>query len=194
MNDKLLNIKTETVQKAAYESQHYNRYEPTPYPVLDRLFESVGFESNDRMVDFGCGTGRLNYYVHHRFQSTVIGVEMNEFYYQEAVENRKNYLNRFNLNGNQIQFENCLAQDYMIHPQDNVFYFFNPFSVRIFIKVINNILQSFEERNRDIQLILYYAPEDYVFFLENQTAFWMEKEIVLPGNAYEKFLIYSLRK
>jgi SAM-dependent methyltransferase len=194
MNDKLLNIKTETVQKAAYDSQHYNRYEPTPYHVLDRLFDTVEFESRDRVVDFGCGTGRLNFFLHYRFQTTVIGVEMNEFYYQEAVENRKNYLSEFHLDGNQIKFEKCLAQDYAVHPQDNVFYFFNPFSVRIFIKVINNILRSFEEMNREIQLILYYAPEDYVFFLENQTSFRLEREIVLPGNAYEKILIYSLRK
>ncbi|WP_421383734.1 methyltransferase domain-containing protein [Bacillus salacetis] len=193
MNDQLLNIKTESVQKAAYASQHYNRYEPTPYPVLDRLFEFVEFEDSDRVVDFGCGTGRLNFYLHYRFQPTVIGVEMNEFYYREALENRKNYLSKFNLDGEQVQFENCLAQNYGIHPEDNVFYFFNPFSVRIFISVINNILQSFEERNRDMQLVLYYAPEDYVFFLENQTAFRMEKEIVLPGNEYEKILIYSLR-
>ena len=193
MNDKLLNIKTEMVQKVPYASHHYNRYEPTPYQVLDKLFEVVEMESTDRVVDFGCGTGRLNFYVHYRFQSAVIGVEMNEYYYMEALENRSEYLKKYNFSEDSIQFENCLAQDYPIHPDDNVFYFFNPFSAGIFIKVINNILQSFEEKNRDIQLILYYAPEDYIFFLENQTAFHLEKEIILPGNVYEKFLLYSLR-
>ncbi|WP_456272268.1 SAM-dependent methyltransferase [Bacillus sp. AK031] len=193
MNDKLLNIKTGTIQKGSYGSQHYNRYEPTPYSVLERLFEIVEFESTDRVVDFGCGTGRLNFCIHHRFQSTVLGVEMNEFYYQEAIENRKNYLNKFSGSSSAIKFENCLAEEYVIDPGDNVFYFFNPFSVRIFIKVINNILQSLEEKNREIQLILYYAPEDYVFCLEDQTAFLLEREIILPGNVYEKILIYTLR-
>jgi SAM-dependent methyltransferase len=194
VNDKLLNIRTETVQKASYESQHYNRYEPTPYHVLDRLVDFVQFDHTDRMVDFGCGTGRMNFFIHYRFRPTVIGVEMNEFYFQEALENRLRYLEKFKFSSNQVQFENCLAQDYPVHPQDNVFYFFNPFSVQIFMKVINNILRSSDEESRDIQLILYYAPEDYIFFLENQTAFQLKKEILLPGNAYEKVLIYSLEE
>ncbi|WP_409252974.1 methyltransferase [Bacillus sp. SCS-153A] len=192
MNDKLLNIKTEMLQKIPYDSHHYNRYEPTPYPVLDRLFDFVELESSDRIVDFGCGTGRLNFYVHYRFQSVVVGVEMNEYLYQEAIENRKKYLMKFNFGGELIQFQNCLAQNYLIHPDDNVFYFFNPFSGGIFINVINNILRSFEEMNREIQLILYYPPEEYVFFLENQTAFQLKKEVTLPGNSYEKLLIYIL--
>ncbi|RIW27429.1 class I SAM-dependent methyltransferase [Bacillus salacetis] len=180
------------VQKASYESQHYNRYEPTPYPVLERLFDYVELEQTDRIVDFGCGTGRLNFYVHHRFQPTVVGVEMNEFYYHVANENKNSYLGVFGFSESRIIFENSLAQDYAIHPRDNVFYFFNPFSIQIFINVINNIVHSFEEESRDIQLILYYAPEDYVFFLENKTAFQLKREIPLPGNVYEKFLIYSL--
>jgi SAM-dependent methyltransferase len=191
MNDKLLNIKTETVQKSSYESHHYNRYEPTPYEVLDRLFQFVDFEKTDNVVDFGCGSGRLNFYIHYRFQSTVMGVEMNEYLYGQALENRKNYRSRFADASKKVQFQNCLAQDYRISTEENVFYFFNPFSVRIFMAVVNNVLQSLEETHREIQLILYYAPEDYIFFLENQTAFHLEKEILLPGNAYEKLLIYS---
>jgi SAM-dependent methyltransferase len=193
MDDKFLNIKTGTIQKGPYDSQHYNRYEPTPYHVLERLFEIVEFERGDRVVDFGCGTGRLNFCIHHRFQAAVIGIEMNEFYFRGAIENRKNYLIKFGgENGAAIDFENCLAQEYMIDSGDNVFYFFNPFSVHIFSKVINNILQSLEERDREIQLILYYAPEEYVFYLEGQTAFHLEREIILPGNAYEKILIYTM--
>ncbi|WP_113927749.1 methyltransferase [Bacillus sp. P14.5] len=191
MNDKLLNIKTESLQKSPYESHHYNRYEPTPYEVLDRLFECIELERTDSVVDFGCGSGRLNFYIHYRFQSAVMGVEMNDYLYGQAVENRKNYLSKHTDTSQQVQFENCLAQNYSIKPEENVFYFFNPFSVQIFKAVVNNILQSLEETNREIQIILYYAPEDYIFFLENQTAFLLAKEIILPGNAYEKLLIYS---
>ncbi|MGM0846239.1 MAG: SAM-dependent methyltransferase [Bacillota bacterium] len=192
MNDKWLNIKTETVQKSSYESHHYNRYEPTPYSVLERLFQTVELESTDRVVDFGCGSGRMNFYIHNRYRATVIGVEMNEYLYEQALENRKNYRKKFIDTSERILFNNCLAQEYSINSEDNVFYFFNPFSIEIFIAVVNNILQSLEEAPRQIQLILYYPPEDYPFFLENQTAFRLVREIILPGNAYEKLLIYSL--
>jgi hypothetical protein len=57
-------------------------------------------------------------------------------------------------------------------------------------------LRSVEKKPREIELILYYAPEEYIYFLENQTAFELKEEIVLPElyekNPYEKFLIYRL--
>ncbi|MEH6948737.1 SAM-dependent methyltransferase, partial [Bacillus sp. JJ634] len=74
--------------------------------------------------------------------------------------------------------------------------FFNPFSVQIFMKIIQNILRSVEQFPRDIELVLYYGSKDYIFFLENQTAFQLKKEILLEGlsdsNPYERFLIYRL--
>ena len=48
------------------------------------------------------------------------------------------------------------------------------------MKVINHILLSVEESLRDITLILYYASDDYIFYLENDTAFQLKQEIRLP--------------
>lgn len=64
------------------------------------------------------------------------------------------------------------------------------------MKVIHNILRSVEENPRDVELILYYASDDYRYFLDNQTIFELKDEIILPHlyehNPYEKFLIYRL--
>jgi hypothetical protein len=64
------------------------------------------------------------------------------------------------------------------------------------MRTINNILRSVEKRPRQIEIILYYAPEEYLYFLENQTAFELKEEVILPDlyeqNPYEKFLIYHL--
>ena len=46
------------------------------------------------MVDFGCGKGRLNFYIHYFFHATVVGIEMNEIFYQEAIENLNRYLEK----------------------------------------------------------------------------------------------------
>ncbi len=66
------------------------------------------------------------------------------------------------------------------------------------MKVINNILLSVENTYREIDLILYYASDDYRYFLEYQTSFELLKEIELPDlyekNTYERFLIYRLSK
>jgi SAM-dependent methyltransferase len=194
--DKLLNVKTNGDQMGFHPSLHYHRYEPTPYSSLEVLFREYKLNSDDRIVDFGCGKGRLNFYIHHFFQATVIGVEMNKDFYQAAVKNRNSYSKKMNHHYDKIHFHCILAEEYEIDPLDNRFYFFNPFSIKIFMTIINNILLSLESSERDIELILYYPSEDYIYFLENQTAFELKQEVILPGlyekNQNERFLIYRL--
>ncbi|MBS4175578.1 methyltransferase [Bacillus sp. FJAT-49736] len=194
--DALLNIKTREEQKGFLKSMHYHRYEPTPYEALETLFQEYELTSKDRIVDFGCGKGRLNFYIHHFFHAAVTGIEMNERFIRDAMANRESYLKR-NLHGsNKIHFHCCLAEDYEINPRDNRFYFFNPFSVQIFMKVVNHILQSVEKMQRVVDLILYYPSNEYVYFLENQTSFTLLQEVLLPDlfeqNPNERFLIYRL--
>ncbi|MGX6444725.1 methyltransferase [Neobacillus sp. K501] len=193
--DALLNIKTVGVQKGFSESLHYHRYEPTPYSALERLFADYELQQSDQIVDFGCGKGRLNFFLHHRFHMTVMGIEMNESFFQDALENKKRFLEKHRKRKDKIHFLHCKAEEYEIQPEDNRFYFFNPFSIQIFMKIIINILGSVEQFERDIEIILYYPSEDYIFFLENQTPFTLKREIKLHGmyeqNVNERFLIYE---
>ena len=62
---------------------HYHRYEPTPYSGLDELLNQYEIRSSDRIVDFGCGKGRLNFYMHHKCGALAVGIEMNEEFYKE---------------------------------------------------------------------------------------------------------------
>ncbi|PCD08386.1 SAM-dependent methyltransferase [Peribacillus simplex] len=194
--DEMLNIRTVGEQKNFNDSLHYHRYEPTPYSALEHLFKKYALNRNDRIVDFGCGKGRLNFFIHHLFQSSVVGVEMNENFYKEAIENVNGYMKKRKKNNGNIEFHSCLAEEYDIDTKDNRFYFFNPFSVQIFMKIINNILLSYEKEPRQIELILFYPSQDYIFFLENQTAFELKNEVMVPGltesNPFEKFVIYEL--
>ncbi|MCM3693893.1 methyltransferase [Neobacillus niacini] len=193
--DELLNIETEGNQRGYNKSFHYHRYEPTPYTALEKLFAEYELNSSDHIVDFGCGKGRLNFFIHYLFHSSVTGVEMNEKLYEEAIENKANYLIKAKDKG-EIQFQCCLAEKYEINPLDNRFYFFNPFTIPIFWKIINNILVSVEKFKREVDVILYYPSEDYIYYLENHTLFELLKEVQLPGlyenNANERFLIYRL--
>lgn len=193
--DVLLNIKTSGNQKGFNQSLHYHRYESTPYNGLEILFNKYELKSSDRLVDFGCGKGRLNFFANYLFHTKAVGVEMNEELYTAAIENQKRYLRKFTNRKKDIHFQCCLAEEYEMAPADNRFYFFNPFSIQIFMKVVNNILLSVEKCERDIDLILYYPSEDYIYFLENQTVFELKQEILLPESAHnpnERFLIYNI--
>lgn len=194
--EKLLNIKTSGEQKTFNDSLHYNRYEPTSYFVLETLFNNYRVHSTDNIIDFGCGKGRLNFYANYFYGCNVTGIEMNTFFLKESIDNKTDYISKHkNLNGN-IKFINCFAEEYKIKPEDNKFYFFNPFSVQIFIKVIGNILDSLNEAYRPIDLILYYPSEDYIYYLDTFTIFSLVNEIKLPElydkNPNERILIYRL--
>lgn len=193
--DRLLNIETVKQQDGFHKSFHYHRYEPTPYEALEVLFDRRPLSADDHVVDFGCGKGRLNFYIHKRFGAHVLGVEMDGDFYADAVRNKDMYLDENPGGEERIHFQQGLAQEYVIKPEDNRFYFFNPFSVQIFMKVVNNILLSAEQHPRDIELILYYGSDDYMYFLEDQTAFGLEEEIFLSDydtDTNERFLIYRL--
>lgn len=194
--EKLLNINTSGEQKIFNESLHYNRYEPTSYNALEILSNQYKFTAEDSVVDFGCGKGRLNFYINHFSDSTVTGIEMNNFFYKEAIDNKRDYLKKHKKKQDRINFLNCFAEEYNINSSDNKFYFFNPFSIQIFMKVIRNILISVEKYERTIDVILYYPSDDYVYFLENNTPFILYTEIRLADlydtDPRQVFLVYKL--
>ncbi len=69
----------------------YNRYEATPYRALDALFLAYSIKARGRVVDFGCGRGRVVFYIHRRFQVPVVGIEANDKTYEEALINKRRY-------------------------------------------------------------------------------------------------------
>ncbi|MEH7382712.1 methyltransferase domain-containing protein [Bacillus sp. JJ1533] len=194
--DAILQVKTGGGQKGFSSSVHYHRYEPTPYVGLAALFEHYHLKDRDRVVDFGCGKGRLLFYIHHHFKSTVVGVEIDKSLYHVAVQNRERYAKGAGIRKADIEIHHCAAQDYKVHPLDNRFYFFNPFSIQVFKHTVSNILQSYEQDPREMEVILYYGSNDYTYFLENNTPFQLKNEIIIPElfekNTYERFMVYQL--
>ena len=194
--EKLLNIKTTGEQQGFYESHHYNRYEATSYMALESLFKEYTLDASDNIIDFGCGKGRLAFYINYYYNSSVTGIEMNNNYYTICENNKKSYFKSFSKPKEKIKFLNIFAENYEVSSSDNKFYFFNPFSLQLFIRVLNNILISVEEFPREIDLIFYYPSEDYIDYLENYTSLTLKKEIQVH-NLYlvdkrQKFSIYTL--
>lgn len=191
--DQALNIRTVGIREQAnHEAAHHNRYEATPYVALDELFKVYKVHKNDRLVDFGCGRGRTMFYVHHRFNIPVTGIEANDKTFEEALSNKSSYRHIASHISSPINFQYGLAEDFEIHQDDNLFYFFNPFSLKIFKKVIYNILDSVKKENRLVELIFYYPLPEFKRFLKQHTPFEMINKINVPGihGRHGKFVIY----
>lgn len=166
--DKLLNIKTRGVRNSKNE-QHF-RYEPTPYSDLYLLFEKIKLKETDHFVDFGSGRGRVCFYTHYLFNCFVSGVEINTTTYHEALLNLNSYNKKYK-NQNKIIFYHEYAEEFNITNSQNIFFFFNPFTIPIFKKVIYNIKESLKEYPRDITIILTYPIIEYVSFILEETDF-----------------------
>lgn len=63
--DKLLKIHTMGRDDSNADQYHYP-YEPTPYSVLERLANTGIIRKNNTLLDYGCGKGRVDFFLHIR--------------------------------------------------------------------------------------------------------------------------------
>ena len=71
--DQKLNIDT-IGRDASVEDAYHHPYEPTPYSVLERLAESEYLCEDNIVVDYGCGRGRVGFFLSEKIGCQVVGV------------------------------------------------------------------------------------------------------------------------
>ncbi len=190
----MLQVKTDGLRESQQMQTAYNRYEATPYIALEQLIEHYKLRPEDHVVDFGCGKGRVSFFLHYHFDVPVTGIEMNDLTFDEALRNKELYKMKNTHLQAPIQFKFGLAEHYQIKPEDNVFYFFHPFSIKIFKKVVYNILDSVLQHSRTVDIVFYYPLPEFKDFLKNHTPFRLINKIKAykKHGRYGKFLIYRL--
>ena len=157
--DKQLQIKT-TGRDDSNSDQYRYPYEPTPYSVLERLANSGLIRKKDVLLDYGCGKGRVDFFLSYQTKAETIGIEYDERIYNSALENKKSYVS-----GRKVEFVLTNAEKYEVPPEVNRCYFFNPFSVEILRKVMARIMESYYDNPREIMLMFYYPSEEYISYL-----------------------------
>ena len=151
--DKLLQIKT-SGRDASNADQYHYPYEPTPYRVLERLANSGLIGKRDIVVDYGCGKGRVDFFLAYQTKAQALGIEYDERIYQGAMENRESAASKT------AEFVLERAEAYEVPPEVNRCYFFNPFSVEILRKVMARLLESYYENPREVVLFFYYPSDE----------------------------------
>ena len=157
--DKLLQIKT-TGRDDSNSDQYHYPYEPTPYGVLERLANSGLIRKKDVVLDYGCGKGRVDFFLSYQTKAHTIGIEYDERIYRGAIDNQKNAVSKA-----RTVFELRRAEEYKVPLEVNKFYFFNPFSVELLRKVMARIIESYYENPRELFLFFYYPSEEYISYL-----------------------------
>lgn len=169
--DKLLKIKTNGRDDT--KSNHINYpYEATPYAVLQVLANSGYLTKKDHVIDFGCGKGRVSFYLSYSVKTNMIGVEYDDRLYNSALENH----NRCN-SSRRVHFVHCNAKEFEVPDYVTGAYFFNPFSVEVLKDVIRNLNLSKKKHNREIKLFFYYPSKEYLELLNNMDEIYPVAEL-----------------
>ena len=189
--DRLLRIRT-TGRDDFHADQYRYPYEPTPYSVLERLAQSGRIRKKQVLRDYGCGKGRVDFFLAYQAGCRSIGIEYDDRIYEKAVENQKAAVS-----SGRVRMEQANAEMFPVPPEVDRIYFFNPFSVEILQKVMNRILDSYYEQMRPIQLFFYYPSDEYLSYLMTVDELMFEDEIecgdLFPGeDPRERIVIFEL--
>ena len=187
--DRRLRIQT-TGRDETKADQYHHPYEPTPYTVLERLSDSGLIGKSDVVLDYGCGKGRVGFFLAHETRARAIGIEYDERIYAQALENQKTAVSK-------ADFVLTRAEEYPVPPEVSRCYFFNPFSVEILHKVMARILESWYESSREMLLFFYYPSDEYISWLmtveELEFCDEIECDDLFEGNEIrERILIFEL--
>ena len=172
--------------------EHHHPYEPTPYCVLERLADSGFFCEEDTVLDYGCGKGRVGFFLSYRTKAKTIGIEYDGRIYRDALENQRTAISE-----RKPDFVLTKAESYEVPGTVNRCYFFNPFTEEILHKVMARILESYYENPREILLFFYYPSDEYISYLMRveEVDFYdeIECEDLFPGkDNRERILIFQL--
>lgn len=174
--DSKLNISTNVFDYMEEDYQNYG-YDPTPYVVLQELVKLDLLKKDDVLVDYGCGKGRVEFFLNNQVGCKVIGIDHSERLLQMAEKNLEKYGENEN-----IIFVHSKAEDY--HPDEaNRFYLYNPFSTKIFRQVLKRIGQSKENNPREILIFFYYSTIEYKTYLPTEPRIELIKTITFSEEA-----------
>ncbi len=157
--DRLLQIRT-TGRDDTGADQYRYPYEPTPYPVLERLANSGYIRKGNTLLDYGCGKGRVDFFLSWQLRCRTIGVEYDERIYDKAVESQKTAVS-----AERTTFKLTDAEHFAVPESVDRIYFFNPFSLELLRKVFGRILESWYGAPRKILFFFYYPSDEYISYL-----------------------------
>ena len=166
-------------------------YEPTPYAVLGRLADSGHIKRRTRLMDYGCGKGRVAFFMAREMGCRVTGIDRSPRLIDIAREN-----GRASRLGDRVALICCPAEQHALGDED-AFFFFNPFSERVFASVLRRIHRAWQEAPRGMEVICYYPSEEYIRCLEEAPDFVQVDEIdcgdLFNGkNPRERIVVFAL--
>ncbi len=189
--DRLLRIRTSGRDDSGSDQYRYP-YEPTPYSVLERLAFSGYVGKHNTLIDYGCGKGRVDFYLSYQTRCRSVGIEYDERIFNAAMANCETAVS-----AGRVRFVMESAEQYVVPGDVDRFYFFNPFSIEIMRSVLQRIKESYYGNPRTMLLFFYYPSDEYISCLMTVDELTFLDEIdcmdLFEGNnPRERIVIFSI--
>ena len=147
----------ETQLRIGKSSKLNNHYAPTYYSVIKESFRSIKDRNKLTFIDVGCGKGKVLLVASDFGFKEIIGIELSKKLLITCKINLNNY-KKLKVKKKSIKLININATKYKI-TNENVFYFFDPFSKIILDNFLKKILESFKKNKRKIYIIFANPPK-----------------------------------
>lgn len=128
-------------------SMHGTAYEPSFYGLAKHVLRSVPIDGPYHLVDYGSGRGRMMFAAQEMGFASATGVEYSHDLHQHAVRNIQ-AARFFKSKSTIMSALHADAASYEVRPEQNVFYFYNPFGPTVFNEVLDRVQESLERHPR----------------------------------------------
>lgn len=163
-----------------------NIYQATTTVALRRLLSEIRplLPDNAGILDIGSGKGKVLLLAAEYEFNPIRGVEFSDHLCGIARKNINRYF-RHRASAVAIDVIAMDAADYPVKPDENLFFFFNPFDAAMFQIVIENIAASLRQHPRPAYII--YNNPEHRHIIEQDGTFRIFRDHHIGGN---QFLIF----
>lgn len=148
VTDLRLGIATGAPRPASDTSWRNAPYEPLPYEALRPMSEAADCRPTDRVVDLGCGKGRLVCWFARQAVALCRGVDIDP----DLIEAARRNAQRLRGARATIQFE-CADATQVNLDEATVVTLYNPFGAEVMAAVAQNLAQSLARRPRPLRIV-----------------------------------------
>ena len=161
-----------------------SHYAPTYYSVIKEAFNFIKNKEELILIDVGCGKGKVLLVASDFGFKKIIGIDQSKKLLNICKKNINNYKD-LKKRKQIIKLKQVDALKYIIK-NENVFYFFDPFSDIILNKFLKKILLSYKKNKRKIYIIFANPPKYNKLIVKN-----FKKLITINRNTYN-CIVYKL--
>lgn len=186
--DTLWHVDMEQLTESEELRKHGYGYQPTRARAFARLLAHLQLPPHLGFVDLGCGKGRVLMLAVQFPFGPVRGVELSDVLCHKARSNLQKYARYFSRAAN-VEIYNRNAADYLIQPDENVFFMFNPFDDAFIEVMVTKLRKSLADHPRALYVI--YNNPIHARALDQDSTLPVRRQYRI-GASY--FAVYSNRE